>query len=172
MSVFGSRSAVSRPFVAGLFAALLGVAVSAEARQAAAPAPAAAAPAAQAAPEDPFKFTGDAGYFQFLVKPDKTADFEDVWNQIFTKLAASEKPELKELGTSLQMFKLDRAGAAADNVTYLFLASPALKTMSYSISPFLLFESGIFPRAEADALFAKVSATVAGFGAQPLKKLH
>ena len=168
MTVFGSGSASSRrTFVAGLLAAALVVGVNVHAQQ--------AAPAA--APADPFKFTSDSGYFQFVVKPDKAAQFEAVWDAIFAKLTASDKPELKEVAASLHMYKLDTPAGAA-GVTYLFMADPASKTASYSISPFLLFESGMFPRCKADEagtadqLFAQVSDAVTGFGAQPLHKMH
>jgi hypothetical protein len=167
MTVFGGGSAASRrTFVAGLLAAALVVGVNVHAQQ-----------AAPAAPADPFKFTSDSGYFQFVVKPDKTAQFEAVWDAIFAKLGASDKPELKEVASSLHMYKLEGA-AGATGVTYLFMADPASKTSSYSISPFLLFESGMFPRGKADEagtadqMFAQVSDAVSGFGAQPLHKMH
>lgn len=171
MALFGFVSAAGRRAVATVgLAAVFGLA-SAQAQEPAAPAQA-QAPAQPAQQEDLFKFSTGAGYFQFLVNPAQAADFESVWTAIFTKLAASEKPELKEIGTSLKMYKADPQPGGNPQVTYLFVADPAPATQSFSISPFLLFESGLFERPEAEQLFAKISASVAGFGSQAMTKLH
>lgn len=125
---------------------------------------------AQAAQEDPFKFSSDAAVMVYTIKAEKTADFEAMWTAIRAKLAASDKPELKSLGDSLRIYKV-AAGASPEGQTYFFIADPASKTTSYALSPFLLFTSGLFTRAEADALFAKVSDAIAGLNAIPLAKL-
>ena len=125
---------------------------------------------AQEQPADPFKFSADAAVMVYTIKPESTADFEAMWATIKTKLAASEKPELKQLGESLRIYKV-AAGATADGQTYFFIADPASKTVSYSLSPFLLFTSGLFTREEADALFKKVNAAINGLNAIPLGKL-
>ena len=40
-----------------------------------------------------FTFDGDTALWTVAIKPDKTADFESVWDVIYTRLAAAEKPE-------------------------------------------------------------------------------
>jgi hypothetical protein len=105
------------------------------------------------------------------VKPEGTADFESMFAAIKTKLAASDKPDLKALGDSLRIYKVEGA-PTPDGQLYFFVADPASKTTSYGLSPFLLFNSGLFTRAEADELFKKVNTAIAGLNAIPLKKLH
>ena len=74
-------------------------------------------------------------------------------------MLASDKPDMKAMGESLRMYKMPAAPGA--DVQYLFVADPASKTASYNPSPFLLYESGLFPeRKEADELFAKLAATI------------
>jgi len=106
----------------------------------------------------------------YTIKADKVGDFEAMWAAIRTKLAASEKPELKGLAESLRIYKV-ASGATADGQTYFFVADPASKTSSYGLSPFLLFTSGLFTRPEADAMFEKVKDAIAGLNAIPLTKI-
>ena len=138
------------------------------------PAPAAGqAPGAAAAPAaDPFKFMSDSAAIIWIIKPEKTADFEAAWSVIRQRLASApaEKPELKALGDSLKIYKADVA-PGADGVTYIFVADPASKTTSYGVSPFLLYDSGLFMRAEADELFNKLAATINRINPLPLKNI-
>jgi hypothetical protein len=119
------------------------------------PTPPAGEAAAQAEPApaaDPFKFSSAAGLISWVVKAQEVESFELVWTVIRGRLAASRQPELRELYTSLTIFKADTPGEP--DVTYLLLADPASKTASYSVSPFLLYASGLFERPEADELFS------------------
>jgi len=113
---------------------------------------AAAAPAAQ---EDGFKFSTDSGLMIYSIAPDKTADFEAMWAAIRTKLVASPKPELKALGESLKIFKATSTPQAGQGQTYFFIADPASKTNTYALI-WLLYQSELFTRTEADALFNKI----------------
>jgi hypothetical protein len=161
MTVFGSRSASSRrTIVAGLLAAALVAGVNLHAQQAA-PAP---------AQEDPFKFSTGSGAFLWFVKADKTADFEAAWKEIRSKLSASDKADVKELGDSLKMYKID-APPSAQGVSYLFVADPASKTLSYSPSPFILFQSGLFADADARKLFDTLNGASSGINPLPLVKI-
>jgi len=162
MTVFGSRSASSRrTIVAGLLAAALVAGVNLHAQQAA------PAPAAQ---EDPFKFSTDAGALLWIVKADNTAEFEAAWKEIRSKLATTDKADLKALGDSLKMFKIE-APASPQGVSYLFVADPASKTLSYSPSPFILFTSGLFPDADGRKLFDQLNGASAGINPLPLIKI-
>lgn len=108
-----------------------------------------------AAAPDTLKFTAEAAVVLSLVKPDKTADFEQVWKDIKTKLAASDKPGMKAFGENLKIYKLDAPPNAQTGVTYLFICDPVSKTQSYNPTS-LLFESGVWTREEADGIFAKL----------------
>jgi hypothetical protein len=160
------RSASSRrTIVAVLFAGLAFTAVRVQAQDAPAAAPAQApAPAA-----DPFKFTTDAALMIFYVKPDQTAAFENVWGSIRGKLAASEKPELKALGDSLKVYRAP-GEPTPQGYTYFFVADPASKQLSYSPSPFLLFEAGLFEDAQARALFDQLNGALNGINPLPLNR--
>lgn len=136
----------------------------------------AAAPVASAQDADQFMFKSEHGFIQWQVKDEKSADFESAWVAIRTKLVASEKPELKALGESMTMFKSEVPAQNVPGVgmisTYYFVLQPASKTNSYDPSK-LLYESGdLFPRAEADVIFNKLAESLAGIGAQPLRKLQ
>jgi hypothetical protein len=128
------------------------------------------------AQEDQFMFKSDVGFIQWQVKADKAADFESSWIAIRTKLSASEKPELKALGSSLTMFKVEippqNVPGVGNIAVYYFVIDPTSKTNSYDPSK-LLYETGdLFPRAEADTLFNKLAESLAGIGPQPLRKLQ
>src|SRR5690348_16954580 len=76
---------------------------------------AAAAPAQAPAADDSLKFSTDAAVIIWQVKPGSAADFESAWTTIKTKLSASDKPEWKELGDGLKIFKVSAAGMPADS---------------------------------------------------------
>jgi hypothetical protein len=119
---------------------------------------------------DPFKFTTGAGAVIWYVKPDKTADFEAVWAAIRNKLSTTDKPELKQIGDTLKIYKVD-APAGPQGVMYLFVADPASPTVSYSPSPFLLFTSGLFTDAEGRELFDKLNGAISSIGPMGLTKM-
>jgi hypothetical protein len=116
---------------------------------------AAAAPAAQA---DPFKFSTDSGLMIYSIQPEKVADFEAMWSALRAKMAASDKPDLKALGDSLRIYKVATPPGAGQGQTYFFIADPASKTLSYQLIPYLLYNSGLFTRAEADTYWNKLTA--------------
>lgn len=125
----------------------------------AAPAPTPAAPPAAETPPPPstpppaadgFTFAGKSGIISWVVKASETEAFELVWTVIRGRLAASKDPDLRAMEASLTIFRME--DAEGQDATYLFLAHPAAKA-SYSVSPFLLYESGLFERPEADELF-------------------
>ena len=126
------------------------------------------AQAAAAPPPDDFKFNAEAAAMVWTIKGDKVADFESVWTGIRTKLATSDKPELKALGESFKIYKLDVTPVPADGQTYFFIADPASKTSTYNIT-WLLFTSGIYPDAEARPLFTKIQEALVQVNAFPLK---
>lgn len=126
------------------------------------------APAAPAQQEDSLKFKTDNGLILFQVKPDKTADFESAWTEIKTKLMASDKPDAKELGQSMNIYKSTVAGAS---VIYVFELNPASKTLSYDPTQILYAPGGPWDRPAADAVFNKIKNSLDGINAIPLQKM-
>jgi hypothetical protein len=143
-----------RPALAGLAlaAAFVPGAVSVSSAQAAAPQqPAAAAqPAAPAKPN--IAFQNDAGLVIVYIKPDKTADFEDLMNKLKEGLAKMDAPEAKQQAASLKVFK-SPAPAGATVAAYFILADPAVKNVEYWFLP-ILYKA--FPN-DGQALFQKWS---------------
>src|SRR3954465_2222165 len=101
-------------------------AAPARAQAPAAPAAPAAAPAAAA---NQRLFNGDAGITLIYVKPDKTADFEASMARVKEALMKSEKPERKQQGAGLKLFK---AVASPQGQIYVLLANPSVKNADYS----------------------------------------
>jgi len=142
------------------------------------PAPPAAAPApppasspqqAEPAATDPFKFDSAAGLISWVVKPQEAENFELVWSVIRSRLAASRQPELRAVRASLTLFKADTPGES--DLTYFLVIDPASKGTSYSVS-FLLYESGMFERPEAEELFGtlqKATVRVVAVPVEPVK---
>lgn len=111
-----------------------------------------AAPAAQQPPavEKPaLAFTHDAGMILFYIKPDKTADFEDLMTKLKDALAKSDAPEAKQQAASLRLFK---STAANPQMTiYVMIADPIVKDVEYWFLP-ILYKA--YPN-DAQALFQK-----------------
>lgn len=118
----------------------------------AADAPTAARQADAAA--DPFKFTSDAALIMWQIKPDAAADFEMVWRVIRQRVQNAGGAEIKALVDSITIYTL--GVATGDSRTYVFQISPVAKTGSYSPT-FLLYESKLFERPEADELFKQMA---------------
>ncbi len=143
---FGS---LRRPVLAGLvlaFAFVLGAASGAFAQAA----PTQPAPAQAPAPEKPaLAFKADAGLIILYIKPDKTADFEDLMNKLKDALAKSEAPEAKQQAASMKLFK---STAPNPQMTiYVLMADPIVKDVEYWFLP-ILYKA--YPN-DAQALFAK-----------------
>lgn len=160
-----------RAFVVVGVAALLCAASTVKAKQAQAP------PA-----DDPFKIAGEFGMLVFQIKADKAADFESAWTTIKDKLSKADKPELKEQGDSIKVFKVNvpaqpaAAGAPAQPAVYIFYLAPPSKTLSYEPTK-ILYESKtqdgkpVFERAEADAIYKKIADAFAGLSSWPMAKV-
>jgi len=150
----GSLSAASRRAVMGLgVAAVLGVATLSAKQTTPPPAQQPAAPAAPAQ-ADAFKFTTDGAAVLWLIKADKAADFESVMGVMRSKMVGSDKPDIKAAGESMKYFKID-APASAEGLTYIVFIENASKTTSYSPTE-ILFNMGLFERADADMVYAKL----------------
>jgi hypothetical protein len=107
----------------------------------------------QAPQPDALKFTTDNAVVYNFVAPGKAMQFEESWAEIKAKLASSDKQELKDLATSLRMFKVD--APSPEGTVYLFVLEPASKTESYNPIK-ILYESGAWTRDEAEAAWGKL----------------
>jgi len=165
-----TRRAVFGVMVMALFCGAAGLRAQGQSAPPAGQPPAGQAPAA-AAPatpqEDALKFNSEAAVVIWQIKPEKAADFESAWAAIRTKLAASDKPDFKELNSSLKLFKAVVPAAANQPVVYIMEMNPASKTQSYDPAR-ILYAPDMWPREEADALFKKISESIANISALPL----
>lgn len=118
-----------------------------------------AAPQQPAAPAQPDQLRMMAGpvliYTQ--IKADKAADFEAAWAEINAGLKASTKPELQQQASMVKIFKVNVAGAPADQPKVYVFYAETLPTAGATFDPIkLLYESGAFERAKADEIYAKI----------------
>ncbi len=150
---FGS---LRRPVLAGLvlvLAFVLGAASGAFAQ---------AAAQQQAAPEKPnLAFTHDAALIIFYIKPDKTADFEDLMNKLKEGLAKTDAPEAKQQAAGMKLFKNTAANPAV--AVYMLVADPVVKDVEYW---FLSILYKAFPN-DAQALLDKWKGAKADTPAAP-----
>jgi hypothetical protein len=132
---FGSDRRLALAGVVLAVAFVLG-SVSTTLAQAAPPAqpPAAAQAAAPAKPA--ISFQNDAGLIIVYIKPDKTADFEDLMNKLKEGLSKMDAPEAKQQSASLKLFKSPLA-AGATVAAYFIIADPAVKNVEYWLLPIL-----------------------------------
>ncbi|MEP7307610.1 MAG: hypothetical protein ABJA98_19070 [Acidobacteriota bacterium] len=134
----------------GLFVGLTSASV---AHAQAAPAP---APAQQAAAPTKRVFASDAGMILNFIKPDKTADFEEVMAKLKEALQKSDKPERKQQAASWKVFKSpDPAGA---NVLYVFVIEPSVKDADYTVSNIL---AELYKPEELNVIFKKYAESYA-----------
>ncbi len=129
---------------------------------------------AQAPPApDSLMLSGDSAILIWTVKAAGAADFESAWGTIKSTLSASEKPDMKELGASLNIFKVATPGAAGGPVVYVFTLSPPSKTLSYDPAKILFAPGGPWDgkRADADVIWKKIEGAFEGVTALPLAKV-
>jgi hypothetical protein len=108
------------------------------------------APAAQAAAAPQTRtFNNDGGMILNFIKPDKTADFENVMNKLKEALGKSTKPERKEQAAGWKIYKSPEP-AAGGNILYVFVISPSVKNADYSVAN-LLAEA--FPPEQVNDLY-------------------
>jgi hypothetical protein len=89
--------------------------------------PAAADPAAKKEPR--ISLTGSAGAFMFLIKPDQTANFEELMGKVKEALGKSENPVRKQQLAGWKIFKATEPSGA--NVLYLAVMDPAVPAAEY-----------------------------------------
>ena len=87
-----------------------------------------------------------------FIKPDKTADFEEVMAKLKEALMKSDKPERKQQAAGWKIFKAVEP-AAGGNVLYVFIIDPAVKNADYTVSNLLV--EGLGNNADTNALYKK-----------------
>mgnify|MGYP000070615154 CR=1 FL=1 len=120
---------------------------------------------AQDAPAAPvLALDGDATTITVLIKPDKTADFEEVLTKLKEALSKSENPQRKEQAAGWNIYKTSQA--VQGNTAYIMVINPVVKGAEYDISRLI---AEVFPT-EVQALFEKYKGAFAGRGITPLTK--
>lgn len=109
---------------------------------------------AQAAPTR--TFAADAGMILNFVKPEKTADFENVMAKLKEALQHSDKPERQAQAKSWRVYKAREPGANG-TVLYIFWVNPPVKDADYTVSMIL---AEVFP-SEAQAIFKQYADSLA-----------
>jgi hypothetical protein len=188
MTLSGTRPAASwRAFGAVGLAALLCVVSGVNAQTPPPPPPTQTPPPAQNPPaqqppaqqqpaaeqNDPLKLKGDQPVLIVnQIAGDKAADFEAAWAAIREKLLKSDKPDVKALGESLsKLYKVNLPAAESGGLAiYVFQVDQPSSTLSYHPVK-VLYETGIFERADADQIFAKLKDGYKNIQAWPLSKI-
>src|SRR5436190_18508774 len=101
-------------------------------------------------------FASDAGIVLNFIRPDKTADFEEVIARLQTALQKSDKPERVRQAAGWKVFRALEP-ASNGNVLYVFVIDPAVKGADYTVSKIL---AEAFP-GEIQALYQKFAASYA-----------
>ena len=91
-------------------------------------------------------FDGDTAVWIVAVKPDKTADFEQLMGKVKEALQKSDKPERKQQAAGWRLVKAPKP-APDGNITYMHLISPVVKDADYGILP-ILYEANADPTAQ------------------------
>ncbi len=96
-----------------------------------------AQPAPQPQPQaSGMTFGTDAGIVFNIIKPDKTADFEEVLDKLRTALQRSEDPVRKQQAAGWKVVKVQEPGPN-NTVMYLFIMDPVVKDADYTVSTIL-----------------------------------
>lgn len=105
---------------------------------------------AQAAPA--LTFDGDTAIMTIAIKPDKTAEFEQIMADVRAALMKSEKPERKQQAAGWKVVK-SSTPMKDGNIVYMHVISPVVKGADYTILT-ILYEGNADPAAQR-AIFEK-----------------
>lgn len=120
-----------------------------------------------AAPAKPvLTLDGDAAVITFLIKPDKTADFEGVVVKLKDALAKSDKAERKAQLAGLKFFKSPQQ--VNNSAVYVLMVDPVVKDQEYDITRLI---AEVFP-VEVQEVFQKYKDSFAGRAITILNKVQ
>jgi hypothetical protein len=88
-------------------------------------------------------FDGDTALWIVAIKPDKTADFEQLMGKVKEALQKSDKAERKQQAAGWKIVKSTKP-AADGNITYMHIIAPVVKGADYGILP-ILYEANADP---------------------------
>ena len=97
-------------------------------------------------------FDGDTAILTVAIKPDKTADFEQIMKDVGAALMKSEKPERKQQAVGWKIVK-SATPMKDGNVVYMHLINPVVKGADYTVLA-ILYEANPDPTAQR-AIFEK-----------------
>ena len=103
-------------------------------------------------------FDGDTAIITVAIKPDKTADFEQIMADVRAALMKSEKPERKQQAAGWKVVK-SATPMKDGNIVYMHVISPVVKGADYTILT-ILYE-GTPDAAAQRAIFEKYKETFA-----------
>jgi hypothetical protein len=107
-------------------------------------------------------FDGDTAIITVAIRPDKTADFEQIMRDVSAALMKSDKPERKQQAAGWKVVK-STTPLKDGNVAYMHVIDPVVKGADYTILT-ILYEGNTDPAAQK-ALFEKYrDAFAAGLG--------
>jgi hypothetical protein len=119
-----------------------------------------------AAPAKPvLTLDGDAAVVTFLIKPDKTADFESVVAKLKEALGKSDKAERKAQLAGLKFFKSPQQ--VNNSAVYVLMVDPVVKDQEYDITRLI---AEVFP-VEVQEVFLKYKDSFAGRAITILNKV-
>ncbi len=120
-----------------------------------------------AAPAKPvLTLDGDAAVITFLIKPDKTADFEGVVAKLKESLGKSDKAERQQQLAGLKFFKSPQA--VNNSAVYVLMVDPVVKDQEYDITRLI---AEVFP-VEVQEVFQKYKDAFAGRAITILNKVQ
>ena len=108
---------------------------------------------------------GDAAVITFLIKPDKTADFESVVAKLKEALGKSDKAERKSQLAGLKFFKSPQQ--VNNSAVYVLMVDPVVKDQEYDITRLI---AEVFP-VEVQEVFLKYKDSFAGRAITILNKV-
>lgn len=124
------------------------------------------APVGQTEPQQPvFTLSGDAAIVTFLIKADKTADFEMVLGRLKEALQRSDKVRRREQSAGWAVFKSSEM--VQGNAVYVMRIDPVLRGEEYDITRLI---AEVFP-VEVQELFLKYKGAFAGRGVTELTRV-
>jgi hypothetical protein len=97
-------------------------------------------------------FDGDTAILTVAIKPDKTADFEQIMADVRAALMKSEKPERKQQAAGWKVVK-SATPMKDGNIVYMHLITPVVKGADYTILA-ILYEANPDPTVQR-AIFEK-----------------
>ena len=88
-------------------------------------------------------FDGDTALWSVTIKPDKTADFEQVMSRVREALMKSEKPERKQQASGWRVIK-NKTVMKDGTIIYTHVINPVVKGADYTILT-ILYEANTDP---------------------------